>query len=99
MFKQFGNYNTNYSELRGVNKINNPIEIIKRYPDDYDVIIKLSFENHTYLNSFIEQHTFEKKYEPKFLVLEFDFKGEIEFLSEYQGAEQKSRKCVAEYIQ
>ena len=26
---------------------------------------KLSFENHTYLNAFMEQHTFEKKYEPK----------------------------------
>ena len=29
MFKQFGNYNTVYSDLIGVNKINNPIEIIK----------------------------------------------------------------------
>lgn len=41
MYKQFGNYSTNYSELRGINKINNPIEIIKEYPDDYDVIKSL----------------------------------------------------------
>ncbi len=66
---------------------------------DYDVIIKLSFENHTYLNAFIEQHTTEKKYEPKFLVLEFDSNDDIEYLTEYQGIEQKSRKCVAEYIE
>ena len=65
---------------------------------DYDVVIKLSFENHTYLNAFIEQHTKEKKYEPKFLVLEFDNNNEIEWLSEYQGITQKSRKCVAEFI-
>ena len=73
--------------------------VLYEVTDDYDVIIKLSFENHTYLNAFIEQHTFEKKYEPKFLVLEFDSNGDIEFLSEYQGAEQKSRKCVAEYLE
>ena len=73
--------------------------VLYEITDDYDVIIKLSFENHTYLNAFMEQHTFEKKYEPKFLVLEFDSKGDIEFLSEYQGAEQKSRKCVAEYLE
>lgn len=65
---------------------------------DYDVVIKLSFENHTYLNAFIEQHTKEKKYEPKFLVLEFDSNGEIDFIFEYQGITQKSRKCVAEFI-
>ncbi len=63
---------------------------------DYDVIIKLSFENHTYLNAFIEQHTTEKKYEPKFLVLEFDSNDEIEYLTEYHGIEQKSRRCVAD---
>ena len=73
--------------------------VLYEVTEDYDVIIKLSFENHTYLNAFIEQHTFEKKYEPKFLVLEFDSNGEIEFLSEYQGAEQTSRKFVAEYLE
>lgn len=72
--------------------------ILYEVTDGYDVVIKLSFENHTYLNAFIEQHTKEKKYEPKFLVLEFDSNEEIEWLSEYQGNVQKSRKCVAELI-
>ena len=72
--------------------------VLYEVTDDYDVVIKLSFENNTYLNAFIEQHTIEKKYEPKFLVLEFDGHGEIEWLSEYQGILQKSRKCVAEWI-
>lgn len=72
--------------------------ILYEVTDEYDVVIKLSFENHTYLNAFIEQHTKEKKYEPKFLVLEFDSNEEIEWLSEYQGNVQKSRKCVAEFI-
>jgi hypothetical protein len=62
------------------------------------VVIKLSFENHTYLNAFIEQHTFEKKYQPKFLVLELDANGDIDFISEYDGTNQKHRKCLAEYI-
>ena len=72
--------------------------VLYEVTDDYDVIIKLSFENHNYLNAFIEQHTFEKKYEPKFLVLELDSNGEIDFISEYVGANQKHRKCVAELI-
>lgn len=72
--------------------------VLYEVTDDYDVIIKLSFENHTYLNAFIEQHTFEKKYEPKFLVLELDSNGEIDFISEYVGTNQKHRKCVAELI-
>lgn len=72
--------------------------VLYEVTDDYDVIIKLSFENHTYLNAFIEQHTFEKKYEPKFLVLEFDSNGDIEFILEYVGTNQKFRKCVAELI-
>jgi hypothetical protein len=66
---------------------------------DYDVVIKLSFENHTYLNAFIEQHTKEKKYVPKFLILEFDINGEIEYITEYIGEAQKSRRCVAEFIE
>ena len=72
--------------------------VLYEVTDDYDVVIKLSFENHTYLNAFIEQHTEEKKYEPKFLVLEFDNNNEIEWLSEYRGITQISRKCVAELI-
>lgn len=72
--------------------------VLYEVTDDYDVIIKLSFENHTYLNAFIEQHTHEKKYEPKFLVLEFDSNGDIDFISEYVGTNQKHRKCVAELI-
>ena len=73
--------------------------VLYEVTEDYDVIIKLSFENSTYLNAFIEQHTAEKKYEPKFMVLEFDSSDEIDFISEYTGIVQKYRKCVAEYIE
>ena len=59
--------------------------VLYEVTDDYDVVIKLSFENHTYLNAFIEQHTEEKKYEPKFLVLEFDENGDIDYIIEYIG--------------
>jgi hypothetical protein len=72
--------------------------VLYEVTNDYDVIIKLSFENRTYLNAFIEQHTAEKKYERKFLVFEFDDSDEIEWISEYNGNSQKSRKCVVEYI-
>ena len=72
--------------------------VLYEVTDEYDVVIKLSFENHIYLNAFIEQHTEEKKYEPKFLVLEFDNNNEIEWLSKYRGITQISRKCVAELI-
>jgi hypothetical protein len=72
--------------------------VLYEVTENYDVVIKLSFENNTYLNAFIEQHTFEKSYEPKFLVLELDSNGDIEWITEYQGTEQKSRKCVVEYI-
>ena len=72
--------------------------VLYEVTSDYDVIIKLSFENRTYLHAFIEQHTAEKKYEPKFLIFEFDDSDEIEWISEYNGNSQKSRKCVVEYI-
>lgn len=72
--------------------------VLYEVTDDYDVVIKMSLESHTYLNAFIEQHTFDMKYEPKFLVFEFDSNGVIEFMSEYQGNVLKSRKCVAELI-
>ncbi len=73
--------------------------ILYEVTEDYDVIIKLSFENHTYLNAFIEQHTNDKPYEPKFLVLELDSKGDIEWLSEYEGIQLKARKGVVEVIE
>jgi hypothetical protein len=72
--------------------------VLYEVTNDYDVVIKLSFENRTYLSAFIEQHTAEKKYEPKFLIFEFDDNEEIEWISEYNGNSQKSRKCVVEYI-
>ena len=72
--------------------------VLYEVTNDYDVVIKLSFENRTYLIAFIEQHTAEKKYEPKFLIIEFDDNEEIEWISEYNGNSQKSRKCVVEYI-
>jgi hypothetical protein len=72
--------------------------VLYEVTNDYDVVIKLSFENRTYLSAFIEQHTAEKKYEPKFLIFEFDDNEEIEWISEYNGNLQKSRKCVVEYI-
>ena len=71
--------------------------VLYEVTNDYDVVIKLSFENRTYLSAFIEQHTDEKKYEPKFLIFEFDDNEEIEWISEYNGNSQKSRKCVVEY--
>jgi hypothetical protein len=72
--------------------------VLYEVTNDYDVVIKLSFKNRTYLSAFIEQHTAEKKYEPKFLIFEFDDNEEIEWISEYNGNSQKSRKCVVEYI-
>jgi len=72
--------------------------VLYEVTNDYDVVIKLSFENRAYLSAFIEQHTAEKKYEPKFLIFEFDDNEEIEWISEYNGNSQKSRKCVVEYI-
>jgi hypothetical protein len=53
--------------------------VLYEITDNYDIIIKLSFEDINYLSAFIEQHTEEKKYEPKFLILEFDIDGEIEY--------------------
>ena len=43
MYKQFGNYNDVFSELKGINKIfnNSPIEIIKEYPESSNVIKSL----------------------------------------------------------
>jgi len=66
--------------------------------DDFDIIIKLTFENHTYLNAFIEQHTADKDYEPKFLVLELNDEGDIDFLKIYNGTKETSKKYVVDYI-
>lgn len=72
--------------------------VLYEITEDFDIIIKLSFENHTYLNAFIEQHTFEKKYVPRFLILEFDANGDIDFIIQMHGTETQSRKCVAELL-
>ena len=73
--------------------------VLYEVTDDYDVVIKLSFENYTYFNAFLEQHTAEKKYTPKFLVMEFNAEGDIDFMSEYVGTKQNYRKCLAEFIE
>jgi len=36
--------------------------VLYEVTDNWDIIIKLTFENYTYLNAFIEQHTTDKKY-------------------------------------
>jgi hypothetical protein len=73
--------------------------VLYEITDDYDVVIKLTFLKHSWLLRFIEQHTDDKKYEPKFLVLELDDNNDIDFISEYKGKQITSRKCVAEYIE
>ena len=73
--------------------------VLYEVTDDYDVIIKLSFENYTYLNAFLEQHTSDMKYTPRFLVMEFNLEGDIDFMSEYIGTKQNYRKCLAEFIE
>lgn len=73
--------------------------VLYEVTDDYDVVIKLSFENYTYLNAFLEQHTADKKYTPKFLVMELNAEGDIDFMSEYVGTKQNYRKCLAEFIE
>ena len=62
--------------------------VLYEVTDDWNVIIKLSFENYTYLNAFIEQHTADKKYEPKFLVLEVNDEGDIDFIRTYNGTKE-----------
>ena len=73
--------------------------VLYEVTDGYDVVIKLSFENHIYLDAFIEQHTQEKKYKPKFLILELDVNNDIDFISEFIGTELIHRKCVAEFLE
>ena len=73
--------------------------VLYEVTEDFDIVIKLTFENYSYLNAFIEQHTNEKKYEPKFLVLEINDEGDIDFMSEYVGTKQNYRKCLAEFIE
>ena len=72
--------------------------VLYEVTDDWDIIIKLTFENYTYLNAFIEQHTADKKYEPKFLVLEVNDEGDIDFLRIYNGVKETSKKYVVDFI-
>ena len=72
--------------------------VLYEVTDDFDIVIKLTFENYSYLNAFIEQHTNEKKYEPKFLVLEINDEGDIDFIRTYNGTKEISKKHVVDYI-
>lgn len=72
--------------------------VVYEVSEDYDVILKFSFVNETYMTEFIKNHTAEKNYEPKFLVFELDENKDIDFISEYNGNVLKCRRCVAEYI-
>jgi hypothetical protein len=72
--------------------------VLYEVTDNWDIIIKLTFENYTYLNAFIEQHTAEKKYEPKFLVLEVNDEGDIDFLRIYNGVKETSKKYVVDFV-
>lgn len=72
--------------------------ILYEVTEDFDIIIKLSFENLSYLNSFIELHTADKKYDPKFLILEFNNEGDIDFIRTYNGTKEISKKYVVEFI-
>jgi hypothetical protein len=72
--------------------------VLYEVTENFDIIIKLSFENLNYLNAFIEQHTNDKNYEPKFLVLEFDSEGDITFIRTFDGTKETSKKYVVEFI-
>ena len=72
--------------------------VLLEVTNDFDIVIKLTFENYSYLNAFIEQHTNEKKYEPKFLVLEVNDEGDIDFIRTYNGTKEISKKLVVDYI-
>jgi len=72
--------------------------VLYEVTDNWDIIIKLSFDNYTYLNAFIEQHTADKKYEPKFLVLEVNDEGDIDFIRTYNGSKETSKKYVVDFI-
>lgn len=72
--------------------------ILYEVTSDFDVVIKMTFENYSYLNAFIELHTNEKKYEPKFLILEINDEGDIDFIRTYNGTKQVSKKHVVDYI-
>jgi hypothetical protein len=72
--------------------------VLYEVTDNFDIIIKLTFENYSYLNAFIEQHTSEKKYEPKFLILELNDEGDIVFIRTYNGTKETSKKYVVDFI-
>jgi hypothetical protein len=73
--------------------------VLYEITEEFDIVIKLSFENESYLYSFIEEHTASKQYEPMFLVLEFDENNDIDFIFRFKGKELTSQKCVAEFIE
>ena len=72
--------------------------VLYEVTDDFDIVIKLTFENYSYLDAFIEQHTKDKKYEPKFLVLEINDEGDIDFIRTYNGTKEISKRYVVEFI-
>jgi hypothetical protein len=72
--------------------------VLYEVTDDWNIVIKLTFENYTYLNAFIEQHTNDKQYEPKFLALELNDEGDIVFIRIYNGTKETSKKYVVDFI-
>jgi hypothetical protein len=72
--------------------------VLYEVTEDFDIVIKLTFENYSLLNVFIEQHTSENKYTPKFLVLEINDEGDIDFIRTYNGTKEISKKHVVDYI-
>lgn len=66
--------------------------------EDFDVIIKFTFYKHNMLHDFIKMHTEEKKYEPRFLVLELNDDDDIDFISHYHGTKEISKKYVVDYV-
>lgn len=72
--------------------------VVYEVSEEYDVILKFSFVNETYMTEFITNYSAEKNYEPKFIVFELDENKDIDFISEYNGNVLKCRRCLAEYI-
>jgi hypothetical protein len=46
--------------------------VLYEITDSYDIIIKVSIANQSFLEEFMSQHTKDKNYIPNYLVLEFD---------------------------
>ena len=73
--------------------------VLYEVSDEYDVIIKFTFASENYMTEFIQSHTADKKYTPRFLVFELDENNDIDFIFEYLGTELIKRRCLAEYIE